>query len=136
MLGHLEDLRYLTLSNGGMPDLASVLSLSNPTTHEDEVNQGGRTPNNQARDRILIPRLEGLELDQISFSLPGSQSDTAGFVISQRRLFEALSTRNSPSGRLIMTRCDRSRFGAELVDMVRSWDDLEVSQSDSGYSLG
>ncbi|KAF8555362.1 hypothetical protein OG21DRAFT_1483915 [Imleria badia] len=127
MLGQLPDLRYLILSIGDMPNLASVLSVTSPTTHEDEENQGGHTPSDQARDYILasMPRLEELELHQITFS-GRDHSDTSNL----RGLFNALSTRNSPPGRLIMTECGLDD-DEDLEDMVRSWDDLEVSGSDS-----
>ncbi|KAF8555365.1 hypothetical protein OG21DRAFT_1496321 [Imleria badia] len=123
-LGHFPDLRYLKLSDSDMPDLASV--LTGPTTHEDEENQGGNTPSDRDQDRILVPRLEELELDLITFS-PGDHSDTSG--LAHLNLFVALYTRNAPPGRLTMTHCNTGEF--EKLNMNRSWDDLVVVESDS-----
>ncbi|KAF8138933.1 hypothetical protein EV363DRAFT_1445705 [Boletus edulis] len=64
-LGHLQDLRYLKLSSGDLPDLAPVLSLTDITTSEGAEDQGGHT--NRSPDRMLAPALEELELDDIFF---------------------------------------------------------------------
>ncbi|KAF8437157.1 hypothetical protein L210DRAFT_3547026, partial [Boletus edulis BED1] len=64
-LGHLQGLRYLKLSFGDLPDLAPVLSLTDPTTSEGAEGQSGHT--NRSPDRMLAPALEELELHRISF---------------------------------------------------------------------
>ena len=86
-----------------MPDLASVLSR---TTHDDEGEVLGGHP------RMLVPALEELELDHITFLSEGALSILLG----------ALSTHDAPKGRLAMTGCCmlgrvhcRTWFGREIV---------------------
>ncbi|KAF8559918.1 hypothetical protein OG21DRAFT_1492356 [Imleria badia] len=83
-LAHLQDLRYIKLSNGFVPDLASVLYS---TAHGD-ANQDAT--GDQDSNHILAPRLEELELCDIVFS-PGGHSDLLKPAITQRCLFDALS---------------------------------------------
>lgn len=113
LLGHLRDVRYIKLKQGDMPDLASVLAL---TTHEGPEN----------RDECsgkLAPVLQELELDKIGFLPEGGQ----GSSISQHCLFDALSTRGVPKGRLTMTQCaicDGTMLRSGPINTVRSWDGL------------
>ena len=109
-LGHLQHVQYLKLSDGEMPDLASVLQVS-LTAHEGEGNHDGQA-------YTAAPALEELELEDIKFF----SEDASGNGISQRSLFDALSTRGVSGGRLTMTRC--SMDGSLTLDTVRSWDDL------------
>ena len=127
MLGHLPDLRYIKLSDGNMPDLASVLSVPDLTAHEGVENQGGHATSDRDQDRILVSRLDELELYRITFS-PGGDSDMPDLAITRRCLFDALSTRNAPQGRLTMTQCDTD--SSNLSDAVRSWDE-PVGENDS-----
>jgi hypothetical protein len=115
MLGHLQDLRYLELSNGGMPDLASVLSVTDLIAHEGVENLDGHASSDRDRDHMLVSRLEELELYKITFSTRDPQDC----------LFDALSTRNTPQGRVTMIQCNID--GSKLLDdMVRSWDGVEI----------
>ena len=87
-LGHLPGLRYIKLSRGYMPDLASVLSQ---TAQEPLENPSGCvTSDGDPTDRILAPALEELDLCRIWFS-----SDLPGVAISQRSLLDTLSTRKT-----------------------------------------
>ncbi|KAF8555348.1 hypothetical protein OG21DRAFT_1496310 [Imleria badia] len=123
MLAHLKDLRYIKLSDGFVPDLASALYF---TAHVD-ANQdatGDRDSNH-----IVAPRLEELELCDIIFS-SGGDPDMRTPAITQRWLFHALSARNAPQGRFTMTRCWIGN--SKILDVVRSWDDVDiVGESDS-----
>ena len=83
MLGHLQDLRYLKLSNGDMPDLASVLSVTDLSPHEGVENPDGHASSDRGRDHMLVSRLEELELYQVKF----------GTRDLQDCLFDALSAR-------------------------------------------
>ena len=126
MLGHLPHLRYIKLSYGNMPDLASVLAVTGLTAQESMEVQGGHAPSDPDRARISVPMLKELELYRITFS-PGSDSDMPDVCITRWCLFDALSTRNAP-GLLTMTRCDDDSSILSVV--VRSWDEL-VGESDS-----
>ena len=116
ILGNLPDLRYINLVSGKMPDLVSVLSLTDPISHEDAENQD--------RDRtVLVPRLEELQLSYVTFS-SGSDSVPPFPAITSRQLFDALSTRNVPHGRLNLLNCN-VEYSGYLPDVVgRSWNDL------------
>ena len=132
-LGHLQDLRYIELSDGNMPDLASVLSVTDLTAHEGMENQGGPAPSDRDQCRILVPRLETLELRWMTFS-PGGDSDMQDPAITRRCLLDALSTRNAPQGRLLMTRCYID--SSTLLDVVRSWDEPVVDETDEDFVEG
>jgi hypothetical protein len=95
----------------------SAHSLTDITLDEGVENQSVHTPRDQARDHILVPRLEELELYQITFSL-GVHCNTSSLAITRHCLFSALSTRNTPSGRLIMTQCNRHGFQENLKEVV------------------
>ncbi|KAF8136118.1 hypothetical protein EV363DRAFT_1428578 [Boletus edulis] len=120
ILRQLQDVRYITLYGGYMPDL-SVLSLTDHTTHDSE----GEDAHNHAacyrgQNHILAPRLEELELERITF-LPDDGSNLPAPAITRSRLLAALSTRRlegSP-GRLTMTRCGIP--GLVKFDMVAVW---------------
>ncbi|KAF8428846.1 hypothetical protein L210DRAFT_3563898 [Boletus edulis BED1] len=123
LLRQLQDVRYITLIAGKVPDL-SILSLTDHTTHdsegEDVQNHGGLASGDQGQSHILAPRLEELELEYISF-LPDDRFNLKGYPITRRCLFDALSTRQGFPGRLIITRCGDARFG--IFDMVAVWGD-------------
>ncbi|KAF8555580.1 hypothetical protein OG21DRAFT_1507596 [Imleria badia] len=103
--GHLQDLRYIKLSQGDMPELASLLY-----DYGDTENQGGH-----ALNQIFAPALEELELEDIMFAVdPPEWTNTLGTDLLS--LQDAISTREP--ARLIMTRC----FADE--------DDTEDSESD------
>ncbi|KAF8555353.1 hypothetical protein OG21DRAFT_911490 [Imleria badia] len=112
----LQDLRYIKLSAGNMPDLASVLSLA-PYEDEDEEKQDAT--GDRDSDHILAPGLEELELHQITFS-PGGNSNLPEPATTQRLLFDALSARNVPRGRVTMTQCRVGKF--KMWDAGRTWD--------------
>ena len=106
---HLPDLRYIKLFSGQMPDLASVLSVTDSISHKDTENQD--------RDQtVLVPRLEELELSCITFS-SGGDSVPPFPAITLRQLFDALSTRNVPHGRLNLLNCNVEYSGC-LPDVV------------------
>ena len=120
ILEHLPSLQRIKLKQGRMPDLASVLSH---TTHEGDGDVN--VPDGHAR--MLAPALEKLELDHIMFLPEGAElASHAG--ITQRSLLDALSTRDTPKGRLAMTQCRilGSYSLPELPDMVRSWDGADI----------
>ncbi|KAF8123769.1 hypothetical protein EV363DRAFT_1355391 [Boletus edulis] len=125
ILRQLQDVRYIALYEGDMPDLF-VLSPTDHTTHdsegEDVENDGGLTSGDRGQSHILAPRLEELELEDVSF-LPDDGSDLSGHAITRGCLLAALSTRRlegSP-GHLTMTRCKIP--GSGRFDMVAVWGD-------------
>ncbi|KAF8123762.1 hypothetical protein EV363DRAFT_1587121 [Boletus edulis] len=115
ILRQLQDVRYITLYGGNMPDL-SVLSLTDHTAHDSEDEGLGGL----AACHVLAPRLEKLGLVYITF-LPDYNSDLPKPAITRGCLMAALSTRRlegSP-GHLTMTQCnipDSPRF-----NMVAVW---------------
>ncbi|KAF8433056.1 hypothetical protein L210DRAFT_427098 [Boletus edulis BED1] len=113
MLGHIQEVRYIKLTSGNMPDL-SVLSHTDLTALENEQNRVGVT-GDQGQDRVLAPRLEDLVLECITFLSEGD-SDQEEPAITRHCLFDALSTRPA-QGHLTMTEC---------------W----MSDSDDGLDLG
>ncbi|KAF8123766.1 hypothetical protein EV363DRAFT_1546338 [Boletus edulis] len=124
ILRQLQDVRYITLSGGDMPDL-SVLSLTDHTAHdsegEDVQNHGGLASGDRGQSHILAPRLEELELEDVSF-LPDDGSNLSGHAITRRCLFDALSTRQGSPGRLAITQCYIPGSGGTF-DMVAVWGD-------------
>ena len=62
VLGQPQDLRYLKLTRGYMPDLASVLSFTTRDHTENQDGDADRGPN-----RMFAPALEELELCGIVF---------------------------------------------------------------------
>ncbi|KAF8437278.1 hypothetical protein L210DRAFT_3547373 [Boletus edulis BED1] len=120
-LGHLPDLRYLKLSSGDLPDLASVLSLTDITTSEGVEDQGGHT--NRSPDRMLAPALEELELDDIFF---WKRTKKDKCPVDVQALCDALATRKGSSGQLTITQCiERIRRGRSVQEKrfntVGSW---------------
>ena len=100
-LGDLQGLRYIKLSQGNIPELASVLRL---TPHDPAEKQGGHA--DRGSNRIFAPALEELELYEIEFSTEPPERDMDILATNVvRSLCDALSTRKEPRGRLIMTRC-------------------------------
>ncbi|KAN0097008.1 hypothetical protein V8E55_001454 [Tylopilus felleus] len=97
ILGYLQDLRYLKLSRGYMPKLASLLSF---TAHENPVEHGGGDLNTYA------PALEEVELYRIALMIDPRVSNTrilgSGDLSS---LQDALSTRKDPQVRLKIFAC-------------------------------
>ncbi|KAF8559426.1 hypothetical protein OG21DRAFT_734614 [Imleria badia] len=89
--GHLRDLRYLKLSHGDMPDIASILSLT-PLGHTE--NQGIYA--DEGPNQIFAPALEVLELDTIKFPPmppPAHDMDWPTVVTDVQSLYDALSGR-------------------------------------------
>ncbi|KAF8433015.1 hypothetical protein L210DRAFT_3557338 [Boletus edulis BED1] len=106
-LGQLQDLRYLKLTSGDLPDLAPMLSLSDLTTSEGAEGQGGRT--NRNPDRMLAPALEELELCNISF---WKRTKKDKCPVDVQALCDSLATRKGSSGQLTIARCfERMRRG-------------------------
>lgn len=99
-LGRLQNLRSIKLSDGYMPDLAPVLSL---TPHEPTENQGGHV--DRGPNQLFAPALEELELSDIKFS-PNPASNSGRAAADLQSLYDALSTRKESRGRLAMTRCN------------------------------
>ncbi|KAF8432459.1 hypothetical protein L210DRAFT_3763916 [Boletus edulis BED1] len=124
ILRQVQDVRYITLHGGDMPDL-SVLSLADHgATHdsggEDVQNHGGLGAGDQGQSHMLAPRLEELDLAYISF-LPDDGPILSGHAITRRCLFDALSTRQGSPGRLVITRgCIP---GSGTFDMFAVWGD-------------
>ncbi|KAF8437303.1 hypothetical protein L210DRAFT_3547457 [Boletus edulis BED1] len=120
-LGHLQNLRYLELSSGDLPDLAPMLSLTDLTTSEGTEGQGGRT--NRNPDRMLAPALEELELFNISF---WKRTKKDKCPVDVQALCDSLATRKGSSGQLTIDRCvERMRRGRSVqekrFDMVGHW---------------
>ncbi|KAF8555400.1 hypothetical protein OG21DRAFT_1496349 [Imleria badia] len=121
ILGHLPNLRYLKLSEGRMPDLASVLSL---THHGDTEKEGGYT--DRGPGRVLAPILEELELEDIDFfssSLPeGLTMDPP--TADVQSLIGALSSREESQGRLCVAYCQVYKDNCidAKLDMVGRWE--------------
>ena len=118
LLGRLQELRYLKLSSGRMPDLVSVLSLADIDTHKGWENQVEHPGGDRGTDHVLVPHLDELDLYYITFS-PTGDSDLPG--ITEYHLFDALSTRGAPRGRVIMSHCEIDDNGRGRFDKVRSW---------------
>ncbi|KAF8555540.1 hypothetical protein OG21DRAFT_1602811 [Imleria badia] len=90
MLEHLPNLRYLKLSEGFMPDLASALSFTPGDYTENQAGNADLGP-----DRVLVPALEELELLHVSFFFP----------TPLQPLYDALSSRQESQGQLTMAEC-------------------------------
>ncbi|KAF8555346.1 hypothetical protein OG21DRAFT_1507762 [Imleria badia] len=115
--GHLQDLRYIKLSQGDMPELASLL-------YDDcAEDQDGRTPN-----QIFAPALEELEVVDITFAADPPEWDTTDTLGTDLlSLQDAISTREQ--ARLITTRCvvdvesdseeDEASYGCSCCDASR-----------------
>jgi len=119
-LGHLEDLRYLKLSFGNMPDLASVLSVTSLTPRDHTENKGGY--NDRGTDRILAPVLEELELYNVRLSSsPPESCPTRKPAADIQSLYDALSTRKGSRGQLTISKC---MWGYDLVfeNVVGRWE--------------
>ncbi|KAN0097120.1 hypothetical protein V8E55_001566 [Tylopilus felleus] len=119
ILGCLPDLRHLKISEGFMPKIIPILSLSpHNTASQDGLGDRGR-------DRIFVPTLEELELDRITFSAPANIVTDDGIpfeVTSFQSLSDALSTRKEPRGRLTITRCvQRTSHGMKMFDLDGWW---------------
>ncbi|KAF8437297.1 hypothetical protein L210DRAFT_3547425 [Boletus edulis BED1] len=122
-LGHLQDLRYLKLSSGDLPDLAPVLSLTDSTTFEGAEGQSGHT--NRSPDRMHAPALEELELHRISFQ-KRSKKDMDKRPVDVQALGDALATCKGSSGQVTITECiERIRRGRSVQEkrfnMVGRW---------------
>ena len=119
ILGCLPHLRYLKLSEGFMPEIASILSLS-PHNTADQDGLGDR-----GRDHIFVPTLEELELDKITFSAAVNivTGNDIPFETSDfQSLSDALSTRKEPRGRLTITRgVQRTSHGMKMFDLDGWW---------------
>ena len=92
MVGHLHGLRFMGLSEGYMPDLASLLTL---VADEPVRSRSGGSRNPTAR-HIFVPTLEELDLYGITFAAEDG--------VSEESLLNALATREVRP-RLIMAAC-------------------------------
>ncbi|KAF8555355.1 hypothetical protein OG21DRAFT_1483910 [Imleria badia] len=110
LLGHFEELQYLKLSNGPMPDLVPALSPARA---------------DQAPVRVLAPALKKLVLFDILFSATPRESDTLhprptvdvdGDV---EPLSAALSSREGSRGELTLTKCVVNKHD---YDMFGKWE--------------
>ena len=129
-LGCLPVLRHLKLSDGFMPEIASILSLS-PHDTADQDGLGDR-----GRDRVFVPALEELELNKIS-------SSTAVYFLTGtiqtdfQTLSDTLSTRKEPRGRLTITQCvQHTSHGKKIFDLDGWWGGgrfCTVSYKDEDY---
>ena len=79
-----------------MPDLVSVLSL---TPHSSVENQDGHATGDRDTDHILSPGLEELELYRGTFIFTRRRFQSVPGV-TLHHLFDAISIRNDPQGRL------------------------------------
>jgi len=113
-LGHLQDLRYLKLSLGNMPDLASVLSVTGP--------KGGYA--DRGPDGVLAPVLEELELYDVQLSSPLESRPTPQPAVDIQSLYDALSTREGSPGQLTISKCPIAMWGHDLVlhKVVGRWE--------------
>ena len=119
VFGHLPNLRYLKLSEGRMPDLASILSFIPRGDMENESGHPGC---------VLAPVLEVLELENIGFSA-SSEGLTIGLPASNhdvQSLVDALSSRKESHGQLRVASCpvyyQDFHIGADVrLDMVGRW---------------
>lgn len=117
-MGRLQDLRYMKLSNGILPDL-TVFACTELTVPDGAEGDGGLDPGDYP-SHVLVPALEELELEWITLS-PGADRRLGGPGISYQRFLNVLSTRNVLNGRLTMTHCWIG--GSSMLDTVRSWSD-------------
>lgn len=106
----------LKLYHGFMPDLSAFLA-----THELKDDLGGQQACDQdpPSRHAFIPVLEELELEYITFIPNNTQRHG---VMSQKSLFDALSTRKGLRDRLRMKRCEAETAGGRLRRVC----DLEV----------
>ncbi|KAF8555389.1 hypothetical protein OG21DRAFT_913560 [Imleria badia] len=116
VLGHLQDLQYIKLVTGDMPDLASVLSV---TPRDYTVDHPDRDPN-----QIFAPAMEELELYELAFQTMVERDIDPLKVAGVQSLCDALATRKEPRGRLTMTRCTvRNPDGQKKqFDMKGGWE--------------
>ncbi|KAF8555363.1 hypothetical protein OG21DRAFT_1507775 [Imleria badia] len=109
--GHLQDLRCIKLSQGDMPELASLLYV------DCTENKVGHAPN-----QIFAPALEELELEDIMFAADPPEDDTADMLGTDLLSLQgAISTRER--ARLSMTRCFADEDDTEDSDECYSDDD-------------
>ncbi|KAN0097114.1 hypothetical protein V8E55_001560 [Tylopilus felleus] len=134
-LGRLPSLRHLKLSEGFMPNLASILSLP---PHNFTENKDGHAF--QGPDHVFAPALQELELDSISFSaavISDGNSDIPFGVTDYQSLSDALSTRTERQGRLTVTRCVERASDRRLkvFDLDGWWggDQLYIVSSKDDY---
>jgi len=120
-LGHFEELRYLRLSCGNMPDLASALSITRLTPRGHTENEGRYA--DRGPDRLFAPVLKELELDRILLLSQMEDRTTLLPIADAQSLYDALSTRKGSPGQLRMVRCRVAKYGpAAGLDMVGTWE--------------
>ena len=128
VLGHFQSLRHMKLRDGYMPDL-SILACTDISAREDAENWVGHALSDH-RSHVLVPVLEELGLDGITFS-PGGDSDMAVQpAITYQCLVVTLSTRIQ--GRLTITGCkigrsDKPESLDYISNVVRSWGDANIN---------
>ena len=117
-LGHLQDLRYLIVSGGLMPDLASLLSFI-PGRHDhiaENDQYAERSPG-----QMLAPALEELQLHKTTFSTSRRNRNVPS--ASVQLLYNALSSRRESRGQLEMVRCIVPGHDHHIeLDMVGRWE--------------
>jgi hypothetical protein len=120
LFGHIHNLRYLKLSGGYMPDLASVLALAPHSYTKNEGRFADRGP-----DPVPAPVLEELELYNISFSASLAEGLTMDPPAADAQsLFDALCTRKESRGRLAVVECFATMSDRDVeLDMVGRWED-------------
>ncbi|KAF8555391.1 hypothetical protein OG21DRAFT_913670 [Imleria badia] len=116
VLGCIQDLRYMKLGKGDMPNLAAVLSV---TPRDGTENHADQDPN-----QIYAPALEELELYELVFQTMVEGDIDPLKVAGVRSLCDALATRKEPRGRLTMTGCTvRNPDGQKKqFDMEGGWE--------------
>ncbi|KAN0096977.1 hypothetical protein V8E55_001423 [Tylopilus felleus] len=116
ILDHLQGLRHLTLRDGRMPDLSSVLSSIPPSHAEDQGEY--RVP-----ACVPAPALEVLQLSRISFFSPLDSKNDMLRYSGVQSLHDALSSRKDSRGHLVMTECSMCTTDHSFgFDMVGEWE--------------
>ena len=135
--GHLQELRYIRLSEVNLQGLVRVLSLS---PHHGPKNRGGNLE--LGSGQVFAPALEELELYRVNFSKKcsgRSQGNPNDCSCSTPCLYDALSCRQAEGHglrRLVFTECtyvddyDVEGLGESVTDV--DWDGVTRTNPDSG----
>ena len=115
ILGYVDALQYMKLSDGYIPEL-SLRCLAVPESNENLGRQ--HIPDQDPTSgHTFVPALEELELESIMFA---AEHTSLQGVVSQRSLIDTLSTRKGLQDRLTVIECgvtDDSEL-SELIDPV------------------
>lgn len=120
ILGHLQGLRYLKLTEGWLPDLATVLSAA----HDDDTEDQRERDDQQGSERIVAPALVEVVLCRVFFPwipLPrcGCRPFPGGDVFA---LHDVLSKRkDSHGGQVTLIECFNSRSYGETLTFDWKW---------------